>query len=56
MQMFQTPAIKPLVPVETAALVSSLWHSNFGFLSDFVLRISDLEHTRFVPASFELSL
>jgi hypothetical protein len=36
--------------------VSSLWYSNFGFVSDFVLRISDSDDARSVRASYGLKL
>jgi hypothetical protein len=48
--MFQTLLAKPLGTDRIAALVSSLWHSNFGFISDFVFRISNFKDASEIEA------
>jgi hypothetical protein len=48
--MFQTLLAKPLGTDRIAALVSSLWHSSFGLLSDFVFRLSNFKDALTIEA------
>jgi hypothetical protein len=44
--MFKTRLARPPADGGTAALVSSLGHSDFEFVSDFVIRISNFYDAR----------